>query len=526
MSGKSRMWMWGCFAILCCKLAAATTYYVSPTGSDDSAGTSIEKPWKTCTKVDAFKFAPGDIILFQRGGEWRDRLQASSDGAEGLPITYDAYGDGAKPRIYGSDVLENSKFTPSGQNQYAYSSASQADSALCDHVFIQSTWTTGTLTITTTSDPRTDGKLYTACVRGNVIFSNRKNHLVVKNLIADETAGQLNDGPVQGYGFRIEGSTDVLLDSCEALRCGRHNFAAINTTGFVGRHLISSFAVPNMPGDNTAYVSYADGGAPVAKCTSLWDDISATHLENGKGGEYLTFVSHGDNQGLITIQNSVVTNKLSFMSGPVIVKHITLKQSASIENWGTGVLIDGVTLLDSSAIDQWAKSGIIQNCVAHLTPTGGGPTGYGTAILCRDKANDNIIRFNTLVTGRFSCLELAGENSHTKYYGNIMIADGSTVIKATGPLTSTDIASADYNFFAPTASFSGKALSDWQAQGFDRHSLTGDPMFTDLAVGKLDLKAGSPCIQASKLDSADVPPEDFSGKARSNTTQSIGAYED
>jgi len=31
----------------------------------------------------------------------------------------------------------------------------------------------------------------TVCTRGNVVFSNRKNHLVFRNLVADETAGEM-----------------------------------------------------------------------------------------------------------------------------------------------------------------------------------------------------------------------------------------------------------------------------------------------------------------------------------------------
>jgi hypothetical protein len=524
MRAKSRLYTSAVLILSCYRFATATTYYVSPIGSDGSDGTSIEKPWKSCKKVNEARFVPGDTILFQRDGAWHDRLIASSDGKEGSPITYDAYGQGAKPKILGSDLLANAKFTAAGDNRYSYSIAQQADSALCDHAFIPSIWNVGTLTITASTDPRMDGKTYTACMRGNVIFSNHKNHLVFRNLVADETAGQLSDGAVQGYGVRIEGSTDVLLDSCEALRCGRHNFAAINSTGFVGRHLFSSYALPNMPGDNTAYVSYADAGAPAAKCTSEWDDITADHLENGNGGQYLTFVSHGDHQGLITLQNAIIASKISFMTGPVVVKHTTLRESASIENWGDGVLIDGVTLLDSSAIDQWAKNGTIQNCVAQLTPTGAGPTGYSTAILCRDKANGNVIRFNTLVTGKFSCLEMAGENPATKLYGNIMIAAATTVTKAPGALASADVASADFNFYANTATFCGKPWLDWKALGFDSHSQSGDPMFT--AVDNFNLKPGSPCLHAARVDPANVPNVDMAGKPRSNHSPSIGAFEE
>jgi hypothetical protein len=512
--------------LLSSQLASATTFYMSPAGDDTSPGTSADHPWKSCGKVNQTKFAPGDIVLFQRGATWRESLIPASDGATDSPITFDAYGDGDKPRFCGSDLLDNSKFSPTADGKYATPVAAQADTALCDHSFIPSTWADGKPTLTTATDPRSDMKQYTACLRGNVIFSNRKNHLVFRNLVVDETAGQLSEGVVQGYGIRIEGSTDVLLENCEAYRCGRHHIAAINTTGFVGRHLLAAYVVPNMPGGNTAYVSYADAGAPVAKCTSEWDDIAAAHLDDGKGGQSLTFVSHGDHQGPITIENSVANTKISFMSAPAIVKKVTLRETASIENFGAGLMVDSCTLLDGSAIDQWSTGGTIQNCVANLTtPTGGGATGYTSAIVLRDKAKDNTIRFNTLITGRFSCLTFAGENSATKWYGNIFCADGATVIKPPSPLAAADVVMADFNFYSPNAAFAGKSLPDWQAMGFDSHSPAGDPMCEDPAAGKFGLKAGSPCISDAKLGSDQIAVTDFNGAKRPAQNPSVGAVE-
>ena len=497
--------------------AAGATYYVSPNGDDSADARSPQHAWKTFDKVQHTPLQPGDTILFARGGQWRERLQASASGTAGSPITYDAYGDGPRPVFYGSDVLDNARFAPAGPGKYSYPIATKADSALVDHVFLPSSWQGGTLTITTSSDPRTDGKLYTACTRGNELFSNGKNHLVFRNLIVDETAAQLTEGPNQGYGVRIEGSTDVLVESCEALRCGRHNFAAINSTDFVGRHLRAAYVVPNMPGDNTPYVSYADTGAPVAHCLTTWDDITAEHMEDGHGGQSNMFVSHGDHLGLITMINSTARTKVSFMSAPVIVRATTLRENASIENFGVGVLIDGVTLLDSSAIDQWGSNGTIQNCVASLTPTGGGPTGYGTAIVCRDKTTGNVIRFNTLVTKTFAGLTLAGGNAAVHVYGNIFDTSGNAIVTASGPLTAADVARADYNFYAGGATIGGQSLDAARAHGFESHSLGGDPRFVDPAKRDFRLKPTSPCAGAAEVKAEEVPPTDAAGRSRSMT---------
>ena len=86
-------------------LLLADIYYVGPQGNDANDGRSPAKAWKTVAKVNATPFAPGDQILFARGGEWRESLKASSSGAPGKPILFAAYGTGAKPKFWGSDAV-------------------------------------------------------------------------------------------------------------------------------------------------------------------------------------------------------------------------------------------------------------------------------------------------------------------------------------------------------------------------------------------------------------------------------------
>ena len=98
-------------------------YYVSPDGDDNNDGKSPETAWKTLDKVNSaaaawygwdgvynspgfpeFQWAsdhpescaalkPGDVVLFQRSGQWRGVLR-TVDG-----VTYSAYGEGPKPEI-------------------------------------------------------------------------------------------------------------------------------------------------------------------------------------------------------------------------------------------------------------------------------------------------------------------------------------------------------------------------------------------------------------------------------------------
>jgi len=290
---------------------AGTVYYVSPKGNDANDGTSPSNPWKTLDKVDKTALQPGDTVVFQRGGAWRESLFANSSGKPDAPITYDAYGSGAKPIFYGSDVLANASFVGAGGNNYTYNIPNLPAGqifVLLDNQFLgdgPAQYNSPTLTIASPTNPQTDGRLYTVCVRGNVIFSHFQSHLVFRNLVVDETAGEIASGGVQGYGVRIEGSIDVVVEDCDALHCGRHNFASINSDQITFRGCHAEFVAPQMAGGNTLYVTYCDvNAASKTSCTAVYEACTA-----GKGAFYTEHNAGGP------VPHSTFTDKRSD-SGP------------------------------------------------------------------------------------------------------------------------------------------------------------------------------------------------------------------
>ena len=103
--------------------ASGAVYYVSNDGDDSNDGLSPETAWATLDKVNScawtsefqlnnpdfpeFTWASehpqerselksGDAVLFERGGLWRGMLRTVAG------VSYSAYGEGEKPRIYGS----------------------------------------------------------------------------------------------------------------------------------------------------------------------------------------------------------------------------------------------------------------------------------------------------------------------------------------------------------------------------------------------------------------------------------------
>ena len=85
---------------------SADFYVDSLSGNDDNAGATPETAWKSLARVEAATLEPGDSVLFRRDRVWRGTLRTKS-GAEGRPVRYGAYGEGAKPRIISSADLSD-----------------------------------------------------------------------------------------------------------------------------------------------------------------------------------------------------------------------------------------------------------------------------------------------------------------------------------------------------------------------------------------------------------------------------------
>ncbi len=75
-------------------------YYVNSTGNNKNDGKSANTAWQTLEKVNSVNFGPGDTILFKRGGTWYGTLNISNKGYSANPITFGAYGEGERPKVY------------------------------------------------------------------------------------------------------------------------------------------------------------------------------------------------------------------------------------------------------------------------------------------------------------------------------------------------------------------------------------------------------------------------------------------
>lgn len=74
-----------------------TKYYVANDGNDANDGKSPETAWQTIERVNLEELKNGDGVFFKRGNIWRN-VQISAKAG----VTYSAYGEGDKPKLYGS----------------------------------------------------------------------------------------------------------------------------------------------------------------------------------------------------------------------------------------------------------------------------------------------------------------------------------------------------------------------------------------------------------------------------------------
>ena len=83
------------------KTYTGTAYYISNDGNDANDGLTPETAWATPLRCETADLKFGDAVFFRRGDTWRGMWQGWNM-ANYKGITYSAYGEGAKPKIYGS----------------------------------------------------------------------------------------------------------------------------------------------------------------------------------------------------------------------------------------------------------------------------------------------------------------------------------------------------------------------------------------------------------------------------------------
>ncbi|MCR5689733.1 MAG: hypothetical protein K6G71_05720 [Clostridiales bacterium] len=176
--------------------AAPKTYHIDSIDGNDSAnGLSASSAWRSPINLTGITFAPGDRVLFRRGGVYSLEFAPSGSGAQGAPVTVSAYGEGEAPLL-----------TTSGGG---------AVITLRDVSY----WTVENLEITA---PNGSGVLVTFsdATVGNVILRNLKIHNISNYVSSDFSAGDRAAIRLQG-GSNAPGThlENISVTDCEIYDC-------------------------------------------------------------------------------------------------------------------------------------------------------------------------------------------------------------------------------------------------------------------------------------------------------------------
>ncbi|MBL8768497.1 MAG: right-handed parallel beta-helix repeat-containing protein [Planctomycetes bacterium] len=182
-----------CIVFALCASARASTYYVSPSGSDAAAGTSAAVAWKTLQKA-ANVVQAGDTVIVLPGTYAGFNLFTS--GAPGAPITFTANSGGSTPN---PNVIVNTNNTFTGKDRINLEGAS--------HVVIEG------FTVLGTGDPAT-------------------NRTGIRTVLASHVTIRANRADLCGrWGILTGFVDDVLIEDNECSRSAAEHGIYVSNSG-------------------------------------------------------------------------------------------------------------------------------------------------------------------------------------------------------------------------------------------------------------------------------------------------------
>ena len=480
-------------------------YYVDQTDGNDSwdglapeyvSGTN--GPWKTIAQVNGSSFLAGDTVLFQCGETWREQLTVPDSGSDGSPITFGAYGTGAKPKIYGSTQI--STWSDEGSNIWYATCAADPMSVWFVNTDDSIVWGTkcaakvdvteeyewwwddpnDRLYVYAATDPDTRYTSVEGAVRLNCI-RQYKDYITIDGLDLRFS---------QNYGIRC--SYDPHPNYCTIqnneisyigvmfaaladgiILGGNAHVARNNTIHDAGTHGI--FLLSNLTTYNTTNNIVEDN--TIFDCYHSCIDMQTT-------------ISNGTNSGHIIRRNLIYTTP-NYAKPSLGCSGILIGSDAELR------VIDDVEISDNIIFNIWSQ-GI--GCYGYVTNT----NFYNNTIYGTNPLNTTLYTAGIHIGGPgISGINIKNNVVMDIYSGAgggdrcLYISDSSQIFSCDNNLwyqssggtrmyTGVDSINYHYDDFAAYKT----------ATGWDTNGLWEDPLMTDPANGDFTLQATSPCINA------------------------------
>jgi hypothetical protein len=312
------------------------TYYVDGDDGDDAnPGTSPATAWRTLAKASQAPLAPGDRLLFRRGGSWTGSLKLSRSGTSELPIVIGAYGSGDLPRIRdGSSCVVMS-------GSYLVLREIHADG--CSWAGIQISG----------SANQVEQSLITRNVAGVQVRAGAADNRILRNVLRDNNRMSVltrspTDDDSGAFGVLLQGDGTVVayntISGSDAFSYDYgHDGAAVEVYGGQRNHIHHNLAIDNdafselgnaRSSDNTFAYNVVRSSLPAAVflvtrgANSGYGPVLRTTLYNNSvvltGASSEGFVCHaGCGPDILTMRNNIIqaVRKVGYADAPFDEDH-------------------------------------------------------------------------------------------------------------------------------------------------------------------------------------------------------------
>ncbi|WP_439489764.1 Ig-like domain-containing protein [Algoriphagus sp.] len=278
----------------------ATDYYFSSSAGNDnysaSQAQSSSTPWRSLEKLNSIanSLKAGDKILFKSGDVFFGNLNITRGGSAGSPITYTAYGSGAKPvissmeqvsqwRSVGSGIYESGFTLQAGEEVQVVSLNGQLQEIgrypnrnEGDEGFLTITGVNGNLSIRGASLP--------GDFAGGEIVIRKNNWILDRHEISNSSGNTVNFSanpnssyaPQQGYGYFIQNHVSTL----DKLGEWAYSKSSRKLYVYFGAQSPGDFDVKVARGSHLINVSRYIGNLSFSNLNFVGSNGDLIHLEN------------------------------------------------------------------------------------------------------------------------------------------------------------------------------------------------------------------------------------------------------